>query len=95
MKKISTLIFVVGSLLLVTGCKEEVKPDIVQTVDWYKENQAEREDVLKKCSNNPGELAATPNCVNASRAENSLTWSKRGSIQVKPMTAEELKQRRQ
>ena len=56
-------------LLLLIGCeakKEEVK---VQTVDWYLAHDAERKETQKECQNNPGELAQTPNCINASLAE--------------------------
>lgn len=77
---------------LLTGCKED-KP--VQTTEWYKEHNAERQAMLEECKANPGELAATPNCVNASRADSSKTWSARGAgiKPVAPLTAEELKKK--
>lgn len=91
MKKISILLVMSGTLSLLTGCKDEKPPEVVQTVDWYKANKPERMEMLKKCKNNPGELAATPNCMNASRAESQLTWSNKNHVNIKPMTAEELK----
>ncbi len=58
----------------------------VQTVDWYKANKTERQAVLAKCRNNPGELANTPDCINASRAQSATTWGATGGIKVKPLT---------
>ena len=90
MKKLTVLLVVAGTLSMVSGCKENKPAEVVQTVDWYKAHEAERTEVLAKCRSNPGELAATPNCVNASRAESSSTWSARGGIQVKPLTADDI-----
>jgi len=72
---------------MLSGCE---KTEVVQTVEWYKEHKTERETVLKKCNDNPGELQFTPNCVNANRAKQLLVWSGTKPRQVKPMTAEEL-----
>lgn len=96
MKKLTVLLVLAGTLSMLGGCKEdkpaEVPADVVQTVDWYKANKAERADVLAKCKANPGELAATPNCVNASRADSSSTWSAKGGgvSPVKPLTADQI-----
>lgn len=91
-------LLVAGVLLAgLVGCKDDGTgagaPAVqVQTVDWYKAHQAERAAVLTKCNNNPGQLATTPNCVNASRAESSATWDKRGGIKLPvALTAEQLK----
>jgi predicted homoserine dehydrogenase-like protein len=86
-------LLVVGVLLIgLVGCKDDEPAAQVQTVDWYKAHQAERAAVLTKCNNNPGQLGATPNCVNASRAESSATWSKRGGIKLPvALTAEQMK----
>lgn len=92
MKKI--IIFVVVSMFTVlTGCKheEETVKEVVQTVEWYKEHAPERKEMIAKCNTNPGELAATPNCVNASRASSAITWGAKGGIKVAPLTAEEIK----
>lgn len=76
-------LLVAGVLLAgLIGCKEDEPAAQVQTVDWYKAHQAERAAILAKCKDNPGQLAATPNCVNASRAESSATWGKRGGIKL-------------
>ncbi|WP_232322093.1 EexN family lipoprotein [Methylomonas lenta] len=67
--------------------------ETVQTVDWYKAHNTERHSMLTKCHNNPGQLGATPNCINASRADASSVWASRGgAIKVAPLTAADLKQ---
>lgn len=82
MKKLTVVLVVASALSMLNGCKEDKPAEVVQTVDWYKANKDERAEVLTKCQTNPGELAATPNCVNASRAQSSLTWSARGGIKA-------------
>ena len=74
MKKAKLLVAVL-MLASVAGCKEDEPTGQVQTVDWYKAHPAERAAVLAKCKDNPGQLAATPNCVNATRAESATTWA--------------------
>lgn len=49
------------------GCTKEAL-DPVQTVEWYKQHEAERIAMATKCQNNPGQLASTPNCINAKQA---------------------------
>ena len=50
---------------LLWGCSpaEEVK-----TADWYLANIPKMEEIITKCRNNSGELADTPNCMNAEAA---------------------------
>ena len=60
-----------SGMISLTGCtKEAFEP--VNTVEWYKAHETEREAMLKKCLNNPGQLAETPNCVNAKEAASRL-----------------------
>ena len=56
--------------LVMLGCNSRVE-DTTQTVDWFSKNQNDRKAMLTKCREMPGELSATPNCVNASVAERS------------------------
>lgn len=63
------------------------------TVEWYKTHKIERVEKIAECKNNPGELSATPNCINAQKAANAITWSARGHTQLKPLTAEDLRKR--
>ncbi len=80
MKKILLVTLIVSGILL--SC---TKNEPVQTVQWYKEHKAERLEVLKKCKDNPGELATTPNCVNANSAAQEIIWSSRKGIVLKPI----------
>lgn len=89
MKRFTVLLVIAGTLSMFAGCKED---EVVQTVKWYKTHKTERAKVLTNCETNPGELAATPNCVNASRADSSTTWSAKGGgiSPVKPLTAAQI-----
>lgn len=66
-----TLLIAVG----LAGCGENTP---VQTVDWYKQHDSERKAMVAKCKASPGELAASPNCVNAQHADNEKANARRG-----------------
>jgi hypothetical protein len=68
MTRSTTAVLLLAVLVgFVGGCtKEAVEP--VQTVDWYKEHEPEMKAMLAKCATNPGQLGATPNCINANKA---------------------------
>ncbi|CAJ7575576.1 Uncharacterised protein [Burkholderia pseudomallei] len=78
MKKLS-IALVVAAIL--AGCGENTP---VQTVDWYKTHEAERTAMIAKCEANPGQLSASPNCINAKTAENHLIVDKRGYPDLTP-----------
>lgn len=80
MKKLPTLLLLAAVAL--AGCNEK---DQVQTVDWYKANAPERATMRAKCKANPGELAASTNCINANRAETAVDGAKRGGLNVQPL----------
>lgn len=80
MKKLSALMYI--SAVSLVGCGESL---VVQTVDWYKTHDAERLAMIEKCASNPGELAASPNCINAKTAENHLIVDKRGYQKLTPI----------
>lgn len=89
MKKTIYSLFIVPALLFISptsfaGCNEELK-EIVQTVEWYKDNKEVRLLKIENCDNNPGELAATPNCLNAHHAENMVNSEKRGLLNSPPI----------
>jgi hypothetical protein len=74
MKQKAFIISAAANALLISalaGCdsrdspKEEVRP-----VDWYLKHESDRAAKLVECQSQPGIIDATPNCVNASRAEN-------------------------
>jgi hypothetical protein len=89
MKKNILISAMFGTLSFLAGCNNEKISQPTQTVDWYKAHDAERKDVLAKCNNNPGDLAATPNCVNASSADTSASMGNPNrAIRPKPLTFE-------
>ena len=53
--------------LALTACEREV-----QTVEWYKEHDVERTEVINECKANPDKLAKTENCINAKKARREL-----------------------
>jgi hypothetical protein len=63
-------VLISGTIALTSCTKEALEP--VNTVEWYKAHDVEREAMLTKCLNNPGQLAETPNCVNAKEAASRL-----------------------
>lgn len=64
-------------LAILAGCGENTP---VQTVDWYKEHEAERKEMLVKCKADPGRLGASANCVNAQQADNQKANARRGWV---------------
>ena len=56
-----------------------------RSVEWFVEHRQELKDAVAKCDSNPGELAATPNCINAKRAQGQITWEAKGVIRVEPL----------
>ncbi|MEO8992160.1 MAG: EexN family lipoprotein [Nitrosospira sp.] len=65
------------SALMLTGCSDRRVEGEVRSVDWYQANKVERSAKLAECLSNP-DNDATPDCINASRAENdsksTTTW---------------------
>ena len=64
-------------LSILAGCGENTP---VQTVDWYKEHDAERKEMLTKCNADPGRLRESANCVNAQQADNQKANARRGWV---------------
>jgi predicted small lipoprotein YifL len=84
MKTTNQLLLVMAAVAALSACGPK---EPVQTVDWYKAHPAERDAMLGRCQANPGELASSPNCVNATDARNSQVWSSRKGIEApKPLT---------
>lgn len=77
MNKTTILAVVAGVIMTMAGC---TKTEPVQTVEWYKTHETVRKETLKKCEDNPGELQATPNCINANEARGSLMLHSRKGI---------------
>ena len=55
--------FVVTAISAV-GCAP-VPDRSTRTVDYYTGHAKERQTMVEECTNNPGELASSPNCINA------------------------------
>jgi len=75
--KTLSIALVVAAVL--AGCGENTP---VHTVDWYKAHDTERKEMIAKCKSNPGELAASPNCINAQKAQNEKDLSRRGYLNL-------------
>lgn len=72
---------VVVAALVLGACH---KQEPVRSAAWYQEHPAELAAQSKLCKANPGELAKTPNCVNAKQAL-FLNDSRKGAAQLKPI----------
>jgi hypothetical protein len=74
MKEKAFIVSAVANALLMSalaGCESrELPKEEVRPVDWYLRHESERAKKLVECQSKPGTLDATPNCINASRAEN-------------------------
>lgn len=81
MKKLITFLF---AAVILVGCGENTP---VQTVDWYKAHAEEREEMIAKCKSNPGELAASANCINAQQAQVGKDLSRRGYLKLPPVNS--------
>ncbi len=71
-KTVTVATMAAGVLLMTTlmGCETHEPQEEVRPVDWYEAHDAERAAKLNECTTSPRSIDATPNCVNASRAEN-------------------------
>ncbi len=49
-----------------------------RSVEWFVKHRQELKDTLAACHGNPGELAATTNCINANEAQGKITWGAQG-----------------
>ena len=66
---------VLSAVIGLSGCTKEAL-DPVQTVEWYKQHEAERIAMATKCHNNPGQLEKTPNCINAQQAVDDIAMGR-------------------
>ena len=65
--------FSIAVAAALTGCNDADKGQQAKTVGWFLDHRDELAVALKACSDNPGELAKTPNCINANEARNKIT----------------------
>lgn len=67
---VSTMVF---ASIILTACG---KSEATQTVDYYKNHDVERKEMLEKCRNEMGaKAAASDNCINATKAKTALETS--------------------
>lgn len=73
MKTIPSILLLITSVTGLTGCNEADTRQQTKTVGWFFDHRDELAVNLKACRDNPGELAKTPNCINANDARNKVT----------------------
>jgi hypothetical protein len=73
MKKMTSILLLLAATISLTGCNEADTSHPPKTVGWFFEHRDELAVALKACRDNPGELAKTPNCINANEARNKVT----------------------
>jgi hypothetical protein len=71
--KMTLPILLIAVAAALTGCNDADKGQQTKTVGWFLDHRDELAVALKACRDNPGELAKTPNCVNANEARNKVT----------------------
>ncbi|MBR1231656.1 EexN family lipoprotein [Bradyrhizobium sp. AUGA SZCCT0182] len=71
--RITPCILLVAVTAALAGCNEADTSHAPKTVGWFFEHRDELAVTLKACRDNPGELAKTPNCINANEARNKVT----------------------
>jgi len=84
LRSIGGAAIVVAVALALAGCGSNVT---AQSADWYKDHGPERGAMLAKCDADPGQLAATADCINAKSAQEAVTWqATQGVGSVAPVT---------
>ncbi len=73
MKMMVPILLSIAAFAGLTGCNEADPSYQTKTVGWFFDHRDELATALKACRDNPGELAKTPNCVNANEARNKVT----------------------
>lgn len=56
-----------------SGCNEVETGQQTRTVGWFVDHRDALAVALRACSDNPGDLNKTPNCINANEARNKVT----------------------
>ena len=73
MKTMASILLITAAAVSLAGCKEGGTGRQAKTVGWFFDHRDELALILKACRDNPGELAKTPNCVNAVEARKKVT----------------------
>ncbi len=72
MKKLSNGISLATGFFVVlglAGCNDRSVEDEARSVGWYQANKTERATKLAQCESSSDNSDASPDCINASRAE--------------------------
>lgn len=73
MKTIHFILQSIAAAISLTGCNEADISHPTKPVGWFFDHRDELAVTLKTCRDNPGELATTPNCINANEARSKVT----------------------
>ena len=73
MKTMASILLLTAAAVSLAGCNEAGTSRQAKTVGWFFHHRDELAVALKGCSDNPGELGQTPNCINANEARNQVT----------------------
>jgi hypothetical protein len=73
MKTMASILLITATVVNLAGCNKADTGRQTKTVGWFFDHRDELAVTLKDCRDNPGELAKTPNCVNANEARNKVT----------------------
>jgi hypothetical protein len=57
----------IASFLVIVACSPEA-PEPSNTVSYYREHPEERKAMMARCSDDPGGMGQTANCINAKQA---------------------------
>lgn len=61
---------ILAAVLILSAADCTRETDVAHhTVEDYRANKTLRQEAFKKCTNDPGTLKATPDCINAQEAE--------------------------
>ena len=73
MKTMASILMLTAAVVSLAGCNEADTGRQTKNVGWFFDHRDELAAALKAWRDNPGELAKTPNCVNANEARNKVT----------------------
>lgn len=74
----SRLVIILGALLLASCAEDEPR-----SVQWFKDHEAERKSVMVACDRDA--VPASVECLNAQKADDELSLSRRGYVKPKPV----------
>ena len=73
MKKMTSILLLLAATISLTGCNEADTSHPPKTVGWFLRTSGRACGGSQGVPRQPGELAKTPNCINANEARNKVT----------------------